>query len=344
MTTTTPGSPTIAARLQLARELGWRVECLDPETGWLWQLERDGRRHVLLGGYAPINDHAAAELARDKAYAGMVLARAGLRVPISARCIAPGAFVDALGREMFSAQRGDAPGQALAERVGWPLVVKPNAGSRGRAVNLATDAGSLGAALEQAWALDDVALVQAPVEGFDLRVDVLDGELLLAYVRRPLVLVGDGQSSVAQLHARVDPRAGDPVVAAQLHASVPWLQTLGAAELREASVLEAGRRLEFRTTIYNLNRCCVAELVRELPAAWTEYATRVGAVLGLRHCGVDLRVPWVEPGCDPLAQDVELATILEVNGSPSVGQIGALCGPDEARVAELRVMQRWLGR
>jgi glutathione synthase/RimK-type ligase-like ATP-grasp enzyme len=335
---TAPGSPTIAKRLEIARELGWRVECLDPDSGWLWLLERDGVTRVMQGSYAPINHHAAAELALDKFYAAVVLERAGLRVPISQRCIAPGQLVDTHGRDLYPDLCGSEPGLRFAERHGYPVVVKPNAGARGLAVNLAHDPAGLLAAIETVWRIDRIALVQVPVPGFDLRIDVLDGELLLAYVRRPLLLIGDGRATLVELHERADPRVSDPNVAAKLHASVVWTQTLAAAGLTSDAVLAAGERLEFRTTIYNLHRCCVAEVVRELPRAWLELAVRIADIIGLRHCGVDLRVPLPEPGEDPLAQPVELATVLEVNGSPSVGQIAALDGGAEADAAERWVM------
>lgn len=330
-----PGSPTIALRLQIARELGWRARSLDPETGWLWLLERGDQTRVLHGAHTSINDHAAAALALDKSHTAMVLEHFGLRVPVSARCLAPGVILDALGNDPFPAQRGLAPALAMAERAGYPLVVKPNRGSRGRAVNLAVDEASLADAVTEAWKVDRIALVQLPVPGFDLRIDVLDGELLLAYVRRPLELVGDGRSNLIELHERTDARALEPTFAAKLRASAPWIETLRDAGLTPASVLADGQRLEFRTTIFNLHRCCVGELVRELPQHWITLATRIASYLGLRHCGVDLRLPLVKQ--DPLAQSVEQATVLEVNASPAVGQIAKLGGAAEALATERRV-------
>jgi D-alanine-D-alanine ligase-like ATP-grasp enzyme len=331
-----PGSPTIALRLQIARELGWRTRCLDPETGWLWLLERGDRAQVLHGAHTRINDHAAASLALDKSHTAMVLEHFGFRVPISARCLAPGVILDALGGDPYPAQRGLGPGLALAERAGYPLVVKPNRGSRGRAVSLAVDEQSLAAAVAEAWTIDRIALVQLPVPGFDLRIDVLDGELLLAYVRRPLELVGDGRSTLIELHERTDARALDPGFAAKLRASAPWIETLRDAGLTPSSVLAAGQPLVFRTTIYNLHRCCVGALVRDLPQHWITLTTQIAAHVGLRHCGVDLRLPMVVG--DPLAQGVEQATVLEVNASPAVGQIAKLGGAAEAEAAERRVV------
>jgi glutathione synthase/RimK-type ligase-like ATP-grasp enzyme len=231
----------------------------------------------------------------------------------------------------------------MAERAGYPLVVKPNRGSRGRGVSLAVDEASLAAAVEQAWAIDRIALVQLPVPGFDLRIDVLDGELLLAYVRRPLELVGDGRANMIELHERTDIRTLDPTFAAKLRASAPWIDTLRGAGLTPASVLADGQRLEFRTTIYNLHRCCVGELVRELPQHWIDMTVQIASYMGLRHAGVDLRLPLLAGGGDPLVQPVEAATVLEVNASPAVGQIAQLGGAAEALATERRIVTMSLG-
>ncbi|PRP97897.1 D-alanine--D-alanine ligase [Enhygromyxa salina] len=336
-----PGTPTIALRLNIARELGWRVECLDPETGWLWLLERDGRRRVLHGAHASINDHAAAAIALDKDYTARVLAHFGVRVPVSARCLGPEVIFDSLGNDPYPDQRGLAPALALASSHGFPLIVKPNRGSRGRAVIVVEDEEGLARALSEAWKVGRLALAQVPVPGFDLRVDVLDRELLLAYVRRPLALVGDGRSTLIELHERADPRARSPSFAAKLRASAPWIETLRGAELSPDSVLADGRRLDFATTIYNLHHCCVGELVPELPQRWVELANEIAGYIGLRHAGVDLRLPLVDGG-DPLDQPVEVATVLEVNASPAVGQIARLGARAEAEAAERRVVSTML--
>ena len=107
-------------------------------------------------------------------------------------------------------------------------------------------------------------------------------------------------------------------------------------------MLPAGQRLSFATTIYNLHICCVGELVRELPAAWVDLTVEIGRIVGLRHCGVDLRVPLDAQGRADLDQPVERATVLEVNASPAVGQIANLGGRARAEAAERKLVERML--
>ncbi|MCA9700201.1 MAG: hypothetical protein KC431_21935, partial [Myxococcales bacterium] len=54
----------------------------------------------------------------------------------------------------------------------------------------------------------------------------------------------------------------------------------------------------------------------------------------LRHSGIDLRVPFSR---DPLAGDPSQAVVLEVNASPSMGQIHRLGAADLVESAERRV-------
>jgi cyanophycin synthetase len=217
-------------RLRTAERLGWRCTCLDPETGWLWRLERGERAKLLAGPISSLNDAAAARLAVDKFYTATILRAAGLLVPDAARCLRPDAYLSAAGGDdHYASHRGQQPALRFAEQRGYPLIVKPNRGSRGRLVNRVDDRSALLSAIDQVWAIDEVALVQPALPGLDLRVDLLDGELLLAYLRRPLCLRGDGRSTVLELLAAADRRSTNPRFMAKLRTEALWGETLAGA-------------------------------------------------------------------------------------------------------------------
>lgn len=334
-------SATLRMRLEAAVELGWRAECLDPETSWLWQVSKGGRQRLVTGPVAAINTASAARLAADKHHTATVLASAGLRVPDGVRCLRPDAFIRPVADERgdaFASHRGMAPALAFAERVGYPLVVKPNRGSQGKGIALVEDSAALLAAIDAIWATETLALVQAPLPGLDLRIDVLDGELLVAYVRRPLRLSGDGEETVAELLVRAEPRAASALYRARLHADPLWRDTLAAAGLDHDAVVPAGQTVAFPATILNLNRCCTAEVFTEIPDPWLALAVEIAGLLGLRHAGVDLRIDAE----DPLAAAPGQATVLEVNASPAVVQIARMGWADVARAAERKVARAFL--
>ncbi|MDO7906852.1 D-alanine--D-alanine ligase [Paenibacillus sp. JX-17] len=66
----------------------------------------------------------------------------------------------------------------LAERLGYPLVVKPNTGGSSVGVTLASDRRQLIYAVEEAWRWDSEVLIEQYIEGEELTCGLLDGKLL----------------------------------------------------------------------------------------------------------------------------------------------------------------------
>jgi len=290
-------------RLAAARRLGCRLRSLDPETGYLWEVVRGGISRILYGGLSPLNDALAAAIATDKFHAATLLARAGYRVPRSARCLQPGRFA----AEEFVALTGTAPAHALAAELGAPWIVKPGHGARGRDVMAIYDLAALDQAVARVWRDDYLALVQETVAGVDLRIDLLDGACLIAYLRRPLRLRADGRRSVQALLERKG-------AAAQA----------AATGIDPSAIAPAGTEIEVPGPVLNLNTAAIAEVIA-LPAAWLEHARGIARALALRHCGIDLKIP-------ALASDPASATVIEVNASTSLQQI-ALRGHRQAALA-----------
>ena len=98
-----------------------------------------------------------------------------------------------------------------AERIGYPVVLKPLAGNHGRGVstNLRTPE-EVEVAYAKAREHGRHIIVESFVEGFDHRLLVVGGKLVAAAKRMPGHVVGDGQHSIAALVDIVneDPRRG----------------------------------------------------------------------------------------------------------------------------------------
>ncbi|MGF1467163.1 MAG: hypothetical protein ACFCGT_13635 [Sandaracinaceae bacterium] len=324
-----PALPT-ATRLALeaAGRLGYRAEVLDPAFGYLYALTGPNGTRTFLGGRSPLNDAVAARLAEDKHYSGLLLRRAGLRTPPTARCLSPSH--PSLSR--YRDRAGAGPALELAARLGYPLVVKPNRLSHGRGVRLVTDDAGLLEAVESAWALDAIALVQEHVPGRDLRVDLIDGSFLLGYERVPLALRPDGAATVDVLLARADPRLEDPGARRRLLEDPTVRSRLASWGWTGATVPATGEVRSFDTGLLNLNGPATARVLTDLPASWAAWGARVAAALGLRHLGIDLRV--ADPASDP-----ETATVLEVNASPLLSQVYLLGHREAAIRAQMRVLR-----
>ncbi|KOG51970.1 hypothetical protein [Streptomyces varsoviensis] len=94
---------------------------------------------------------------------------------------------------------------ALAELDGDPVVVKPRAGMHGDAVRMGLDSAEAVAAHMNTWRhrFRDW-IVEERVDGRDLRIQLIGGELVAACVREPASVIGDGQTPLAELIKKHD--------------------------------------------------------------------------------------------------------------------------------------------
>ncbi len=135
----------------------------------------------------------AVELAGDKEETNRILRDLGLPVPMQR-----------LVRRQSDAVRA-------AERIGFPVVLKPLAGNHGRGVsiNLRTPE-EVEVAFEKAREHGRNVIVESYIEGYDHRMLVVGGKLVAAAKRMPGHVVGDGKHSIEELVDIVnqDPRRG----------------------------------------------------------------------------------------------------------------------------------------
>jgi D-alanine-D-alanine ligase len=106
----------------------------------------------------------ACRIAFDKAVAKSVVSRAGVRTP-EGLALASSTFRD-LGAPTLL--------DALVERLGLPLVVKPNRGGSALGVSVVRDRDALPAAMVSAYSYADVALLEGYAEGTEVAVTVVD--------------------------------------------------------------------------------------------------------------------------------------------------------------------------
>lgn len=322
--------------------MGLSARLLDAEHGYLWELsDGQGFRRAIVGSKLPLNDACADRLVQDKHYTQIVLAGFGYRVPRSVRLLCPRHWPQPEFASALEAQRGWAPARALAAELGYPLVVKPNALSHGRHVALVEDFGALEAALLEVWRSDNIALVQERIVGREFRLDFLGQRYLIGYERRPLCVLGDGETPLGGLIAAADPRLAGGALLDELRAGQAWRAALAAAGAPQGHEREltwvppGGCRLVLSSEVMNLNRGASAVFLADIPEAWRRWCVDLGQRLGLEHFGLDLRAPSLDAS-------PETAVVLEVNATPLVVQMARLGRRREALEAWCAVMERAL--
>ena len=284
----------------------------------------DGRRVYFRNTHFDLNGQGAAEMAHDKDYAAYFLRQLGYPVP-EGRAFYSDGWARAVGSEQTIGAAC-----AYAVTLGFPVIVKPNRESQGAWVARAHNRRELVRALQAVFrnARDRVALVQRPVAGDDYRLVVLDGDVVVAYRRSPLAVLGDGRSTVAALLERRQ---------AEMHAQGRQTtvntddyrvgMALRRARRTLASVLAEGEALALLPNA-NLTTGGDAEDVTDvLHPGYRELAARVARDMALRHCGIDIITP------DSVAAAPGEYTILAVNAAPGLDHFAAL-GPRQLQAVE----------
>ncbi|MFI7588607.1 N-acetylglutaminylglutamine synthetase [Spongisporangium articulatum] len=256
-----------------AMRRGIRVEVIDPVNGEL-RLTHAGRSIVTVESLSELTTAVAMFRCDDKRITRRILAAAGLRVP-RAR--------DASGDE------DDA--RFLAE-VGT-VVVKPTRGEQGQGITVGvSDPVRLSDAVAEARRYSSEVLIEELAPGDDLRVIVIDHQVVAAAVRRPASVTGDGVHTVEELIERQSRRreaatGGESSI--PLDANTRDVVRDAGHELEE--VLPEGEVLAVRRTANLHTGGTIHDVTAHLHPVLADACIRASEALNIPVTGLDLMVP-----------------------------------------------------
>ncbi|HEY4589293.1 MAG TPA: acetate--CoA ligase family protein, partial [Thermoanaerobaculia bacterium] len=242
--------------------------------------------------------HTAVEIASDKRLTNQILSDLGLPVPRQMRVRGPNDAIEA------------------AERIGYPVVVKPLDGNHGKGVSInLTTPEQVRTAFEQAYEYSSVVIVETFQEGNDYRILVVDGKVVAAAQRVPGHVVGDGKHTLAELVEIVnqDPRRGigHEKVLTRLDLDNQALRLIEAAGLTPESVLPDGKVFYLRST-GNLSTGGTSVDVTDA----IHYDNRIMAQRAVKAIGLDVGgVDFIAPDVTRSHKEVGGA-IVEINAAP----------------------------
>lgn len=204
-------------------------------------------------------------------------------------------------------------------RLGFPVVVKPNALSQGAGVSKVYNRQEFMQAVRSFSNKDNVFLVQRVVTGRDYRIVVLNGGVLSAYERTPLSVTGDGRSTIEKLLGQKQKRfrkmGRDTMIKTddfRIH------NCLRRQRLSMDSVPANGERV---TLLDNANLSSggdAIDVTAFIHPTFQLLATRLTAEMGLRFCGVDIMLNGsIKDPCD----EYWVLEILEINAAPGLGSL-----------------------
>ena len=218
--------------------------------------------------------HIAVELASEKDETNRMLGDLGLPVPRQAT-------VYRLRRALRA-----------AERIGYPVVLKPLNANHGRGVTTdIRDEAQLEKAYDKAKEHSDGVIIETFLEGLDHRLLVVGGKLVAAAKRVPAHIVGDGRSTVEELVARVneDPRrgVGHEKVLTRITLDKAAAQMLAQRDMDAASVPAEGEVLYLQPTANLSTGGTAVDVTDSIHPDNRSMAERAILALGLDVGGVD---------------------------------------------------------
>jgi D-alanine-D-alanine ligase-like ATP-grasp enzyme len=246
-----------------------------------------------------LDDPVTLRIAGDKALVYQLLEGRGVPVPAHLVCAA----------------QDLEPALQFMTAIGGPCVVKP---ARGTAAGAGITTGvtklpQLIRAMARAGARCRDVIIEKQINGDNLRLLYLDGELLDAVRRLPPSVGGDGGSSIRELiNAENADRLRNGVQASQTLLTIDWelLETLRNQGYNLGSVPPSGCVVRLKGVV-NENRGSDNEAVDHLAPSVVDLGARAAATIGVRLAGVDVITP---DASRPLTEAG--GAVIEVNTTP----------------------------
>ncbi|MDO8121881.1 N-acetylglutaminylglutamine synthetase [Isoptericola sp. b490] len=274
-----------------AMRRGIRVEVTDGPWGEL-RLTHGARTVHTRESLSELTSALAMARCDDKRVTRRVLSDAGLRVPRGAT------------------SRGGEADRALLAELGQ-VVVKPARGEQGRGITVGVrDPEALERAVSAARAHCPDVLIEEMVAGQDLRVIVIDHEVVAAAVRRPAAVIGDGVHTVADLIERQSRRRSAATGGeSRIPVDAGTLDTVAAAGWSMDDVLPDGEALTVRRTANLHTGGTIHDVTAGLHPVLAEACVAASRAIAIPVTGLDLLVA---------ASDQPEYVIIEANERPGL--------------------------
>ncbi len=297
---------------KLSSRIGATV-VVEPEWGVAGQIEfpgragKSGKKSYFRYNTLDLNPVGASDIAKDKDYATFFMRKMGYHT-IEGKTFFRKDFALSLG-----SRRDIDAGYRYARRLRFPVVVKPNSGTHGMGVFVVSRKREFYRAMRFIFRSDRVALVQRVVRGRDYRIVVLDDQVISAYERIPLSVVGDGRSSI---HALLKKKQKGFVASSRDTRirldDIRIAHKLVMQQLALRSVPERGKRIFLLDNANLSSGGDAVDVTKPIHPDFKKLAVKLTKDMGLRLCGVDLMV------VGDIREKPQKYWVLEVNAAPGL--------------------------
>lgn len=290
--------PSTAALVAEARRR--HIPAMRLDTASLIQFGTGSRQRRIRASVTSATSLIGAELAANKHAAKDLLKAAGLPVP-------RGEVV-----------RTEDEAIAAAQRIGWPVVIKPLDGNQGRGVTtgLGNETQAI-EAFERAAAISRRVIVEQQLPGTDHRLLVVAGQLVAVAERVPAHVIGDGRHSIGELIdiVNADSRrgAGHEAVLTRIRIDDALHHFLEQYGRSISGIPDAGTRIWLRGAANLSTGGTAIDRTDDVHPDNIAIAIQAAATIGLDVAGIDMMTPDISRS---LAETG--GGIVEVNAAPGL--------------------------
>lgn len=274
-----------------ARRRGINAEVIDAEFGY-FRLSLGGRSITCRESLSELTTAVAMSRCDDKRVTRRVLEAGGVRTP---------------------AQHVVGDDEALAAFLAEHprVVVKPARGEQGAGITVDVQGEpAVREAIALARGVCDDVLVEELVPGDDLRIVVIDHQVVAAATRRPAQVIGDGRSDLRTLIERQSRRREAATHGeSRIPLDAETERCVRAAGHGLDSVLDDGQVLAVRKTANLHTGGTIHDVTAQLHPALAEVAERASRLLDIPVVGFDFMVPAI---------DGEAYAVIEANERPGL--------------------------
>lgn len=187
-------TPFITSILQKVAEQIGAVVLLDPECNFVGLITfKNGNKTFFRSSRFSINSSGSVAIAKDKGVSNFFLNKFGYKVTEGKTF-----FSEELCEETDNYRNIDA-GFYYAKDLGFPVIVKPINLSKGIFVTKVHNKQEYYQVAKKILQKTSGFIVERFYSGNDYRIVVLDDEVVSAYQRIPLFIIGDGQATILEL-------------------------------------------------------------------------------------------------------------------------------------------------
>lgn len=309
---------------RVAPKIGAKV-LMEPQYGFVGQITfKSGKKVLFRDRNFNINPLASSEIARDKGYADFFLNLYGYKT------IEGQTFFSDERNKRIKIKRTIHDGFSYAKTLGLPVILKPNNLSQGTLVTKVHNKQEYYAVAKSIFEKTPVMLVQKYQTGLDYRIVVLDKEVISAYQRIPLFVIGNGRSNVMSLLREKQKTFARDGRDTQIELDdFRIVEKLKRQRLGLKSVIAKGQQVYLLDNANLSTGGDAVDVTEKIHPDFKRLAVRITKDMGLRMCGVDIITS------DDIGSPMKDYVIIEINSAPGLDNYASIGPAQQARVDNL---------